>query len=167
VDRHIAVRAAALSRPVRPVPHRRSRAHDRGVKRTAPPLAVVAALPILLAVAPGSAPPAESLCELQQADRARAGARGCLACHDGSIASGQMARAHEGGSGAHPVDVDYHLSHARRPDAFHAPAALPANLRLVDGKVTCTTCHDGSSSERGKPAVTMRGSAMCFSCHDV
>jgi predicted CXXCH cytochrome family protein len=144
-------------------------AHHREVKR-ATPLGLVAALPILLALGPGEragpgAIAGGDICELRLADRARTTSRSCLACHDGSIATGRMARAHEG-SGAHPVDVDYLASRARRP-GLRAPGALPPGLVLVNGTVACTTCHDPRSSERAKTALPMGRSAMCFGCHDI
>ena len=132
-------------------------------------LAVLASLPVLAAVGPGervaAAAAGDDLCELATADRAHTRSRSCLSCHDGSIASGRMARAHEGG-GSHPVDVDYLASQARRP-GLRPSGTLPPAVVLVGGRVACTTCHDPRSTERGKPAVTMSRSALCFGCHEI
>jgi predicted CXXCH cytochrome family protein len=128
------------------------------VRRTSS-LFALALVPVLLAARP------IELCELRGADRAGTPARSCLTCHDGSVASGHLARADERGSGRHPVEVEYALAQARGRGALRvAPAA---ELPLVGGKVTCTTCHDGHSREPAKVAVPMRGSALCFGCHDV
>ena len=135
------------------------------MRRHALPAALAGALPVLLALEPRrDAGAAAGVCEMRLADRARADSRRCVACHDGSVARGVGARPHDA-QGDHPVDVDYGRAFARRPGALRSPGALPPSLPLVGGKVACTTCHDAGSSERGKPAVTMRGSALCFACH--
>jgi predicted CXXCH cytochrome family protein len=119
----------------------------------------------LLAVLAGLPAPTAALCELATADRSRTPSRSCLGCHDGSVASGRLARAHEG-SGVHPVDVDYAAAQVRR-SGLRPRGALPPALVLVDGKVACVTCHDPRSPEHGKPALPLRRSALCFACHDV
>jgi predicted CXXCH cytochrome family protein len=140
------------------------------MRRAATVAVAAATLPVLLALHPAERRPlgqgalAAGACELRLADRARTPSAHCVACHDGSTALGTPLKRHPDGGAGHPVEVDYLRAFARRP-GLHPPAALPADLPLVDGKVSCTTCHDARSSERGKPAVTTRYAALCLACH--
>lgn len=104
------------------------------------------------------------VCELRNADRARTSTRSCIACHDGSVGPGagfEMRAGNQPGLD-HPVDVPYAEAAARDPRL--APAsALPPDVILVNGRVACTTCHDGASTERGH---AVRGQPeLCTSCH--
>lgn len=67
--------------------------------------------------------------------RGRASDRGCLSCH------------HFDRALSHPVDI--------------APSrAVPPELPLADGLMTCLTCHDGPGAVPTEPA------ALCAGCHD-
>ena len=80
---------------------------------------------------------ADSRCELQRAGGERASGAGCISCH---VAS-QYAN--------HPVDLSYEPSRLRARtiagDLRPAAEVQRRGVRLVDGKVTCVTCHDASS----------------------
>lgn len=104
-------------------------------------------------------------CELPRvADRSRTPSQACLSCHDGSAGT----RAGFFGSGApgfganHPVEVDYRAAAARAADRYVPAARLPPLVPLVNGKVTCTTCHDGASPFAKHVIDPER---LCFACH--
>jgi predicted CXXCH cytochrome family protein len=138
------------------------------MRRTAVVAFALGALPMVLALAPAERPPlADGPCELPLVDRARTPSTRCLSCHDGSVTRGTLLKPHVDGGGDHPVEIDYGRSFARRPRVLRPPGALPDALPLVGGKVSCTTCHDARSPEKGKPALTTRGSALCFACHSI
>jgi predicted CXXCH cytochrome family protein len=105
------------------------------------------------------------VCELGGADRARTSSARCVACHDGTVGTSVMFRTRVSGllGYDHPVEVDYERArlHDRqlRPRAF-----LPRELVLVNGRIACTTCHDGAAATPGRVAVA--AAALCTSCHD-
>jgi predicted CXXCH cytochrome family protein len=119
----------------------------------------------------------------------------CLSCHDGTIALGSihnMPWAEGGGSGVivgledplsgsavlatdltddHPVSFVYDSALASDNGELAAPAGLTGTVRLEDGEVQCTSCHDPHSSTYAK---FMRldtvdgsgyGSPLCLTCH--
>lgn len=103
------------------------------------------------------------VCELGRADRGRTPAVRCMGCHDGSAGPGVEFRMRAGGPGFdHPVDVDYGSAALRDPRLV-AGAQLPRELVLVDGRVACTTCHDGASTERAH--VVRSKQELCITCH--
>jgi hypothetical protein len=87
-----------------------------------------------------------------------------MACHDGG--SGPFVEFHMSTAGAagmsHPVEVDYGAAAARHPRQYVSPRALPRDVPLVEGKVACTSCHDGASRNRNHVAMPQR---LCESCH--
>ncbi len=95
----------------------------------------------------------------------------CLGCHvsegPGSFHKGE-------GQTVHIVGKDYALSRASDPTL--APvSALDPLLKLVDGKVSCITCHtaysakahpkEGESTGDKMLAISNEGSALCLACH--
>jgi hypothetical protein len=63
---------------------------------------------------------------------------------------------------SHPVAVDYAAAAARRPDSYEPPGRIPAAVPLVDGKVECTTCHDGRSASAHR---VVEYATLCTACH--
>jgi len=106
-------------------------------------------------------------CELSPAtDRARTPSQRCLSCHDGSTGAGtffEMGRGRPLGM-SHPVEVDYGAIAGRKADRYVAPSLLPSDVPLVDGKVACTTCHDGASRLEKR---TVDPARLCSSCHQM
>jgi hypothetical protein len=95
--------------------------------------------------------------------------RGCLACHDGTIAKSAFPtgarESNYAPKGNHPVLVTYERAHLGNPRAFVAPAALDPKLQLVEGKVQCVTCHTISSNQ-GWTTVSLVGKRdLCLGCH--
>ena len=99
----------------------------------------------------------------------------CLQCHDGVLAPNitpptltPMGTVPAGRrTGDHPVGVDYLAAQAFRWAGLRPVGLLPPEIRLVDGRVECSSCHDLSSSGPPRLAVAMAGSRLCFACHDL
>ncbi len=110
----------------------------------------------------------------------------CLSCHDGTIALGMLSGgkilgglssplqnrpSNLGGGGVrpdlsndHPISVLYPLNH---PELANT-AALPIEVRLDDGMVQCTSCHDPHNDRNPYFQVKdnkQPGSPLCVSCH--
>jgi hypothetical protein len=115
----------------------------------------------------------------------------CLSCHDGATASDVSAsssstrarsmRAHPAG---HPVGISYSSSALNKLGEYVPKGVLNPAIPLVDGKVSCVSCHKltkpkaitgarGTVTEdrlRGCTAgvaLVMKNerSALCLSCH--
>ena len=106
-------------------------------------------------------PTVNNVCTLSSADRAATDSFKCLSCHDGTVAKSVVGSDPHGEQ--HPVEIDY-APRAAQGYGRLVPRPPPA-LVLTNGKVTCMTCHDGSSSEPHHTAMSMSGSAMCLACH--
>lgn len=101
--------------------------------------------------------------------------RACLGCHDGSIGpnSSVMAGSWEHGMplskfdprGSHPIGVSYLQAMARRGGLIPLGALNPA-IKLIDGKVGCSSCHNPYSKEQSKLVMSNRGSRLCLACHN-
>lgn|GEM_PF-470322 len=102
----------------------------------------------------------------------------CLGCHDGVLASDVFTSAHAiavagplgdsrlgvRGLRSHPVGVRYPVN----DPAYHPPAAVEAaGLRMPDGRIQCTTCHDAHNTRgyAGMLHVSNERSRLCLTCH--
>lgn len=72
----------------------------------------------------------------------------CMRCHNGSAGSHVRLRAAgtpvpTRGSQTlnHPTGMLYDRSVLKDPQGYRPSASLPPDVRLVDGKVTCVSCH--------------------------
>jgi hypothetical protein len=90
-------------------------------------------------------------------------AQGCLQCHDGARASHVSVR--PAGSpmpirGAqtlnHPVGMVYDQSVSKDPRSYRTRTALHPNIRLVDGQVTCISCHQLKPGTDAVPGLQAR-----------
>ncbi len=99
--------------------------------------------------------------------------RDCMSCHNGVIASSggdevSVVWNHTTGIGlSHPIGVNYELVYQKDPERYYPPSALPPEIRLINGKVECLTCHDHYSKIRGKLVMSNRKSRLCLSCHNL
>jgi hypothetical protein len=83
-------------------------------------------------------------CLLTREATSGAPASRCLGCHGGSI------REHA----SHPVDVDYEGSPGQATGVLRTlREAIARGAFLPDGKVRCTSCHDGRSRFRYRLAI--------------
>lgn len=93
----------------------------------------------------------------------------CLSCHDGSVAANVNHRTssllQRVGIGEHPVDQDYLRAYKRNPKLLRHPSQIDPRVKLVDGKVGCTSCHDPSSTDKGMLVVANKRSTLCNACH--
>lgn len=102
--------------------------------------------PAATSAAPASAAPVAA-CILVQGGGNGATTRDCTACHVGLE-----------GRHSHPVDVDHESARFRSmrgsgPSLRPAAEVVKRGVFLADGKVTCLTCHDGSSPWKAKLAL--------------
>ena len=91
----------------------------------------------------------------------------CLGCHDGTIGSTVTLSTMIGNFlGSHPVNRDYPPV---GKSASYAPVEMvnSAGIRLVNGQVTCITCHNLKNQGKYHLAVTIDGSDLCFKCHKI
>lgn len=110
----------------------------------------------------------------------------CLSCHDGTVALGDVLSrasviefnngvttmpagpAHIGTnlSDDHPVSFVYDNSLAAADGELADPANLNAEVRLENGKVQCTSCHDAHKDIYGDFLVaSAQYSTLCGYCH--
>ena len=106
--------------------------------------------------------------------------RFCLGCHDGTIAPNiisQDLRTIWGNFGGempkgfclergHPVGIDYQTALLRSKGRLKQPSLFDAAVRLENGQVSCTSCHDPNSQLPKKLVMQNSGSRLCFSCHN-
>jgi predicted CXXCH cytochrome family protein len=72
---------------------------------------------------------------------------------------------HTGGD--HGQGVLYAAAQERGALRLRRPEALPAAVVLTNGRVTCTTCHDGASDAPHHLARAGTFANVCVSCHDM
>jgi predicted CXXCH cytochrome family protein len=111
----------------------------------------------------------------------------CLSCHDGTVASGTSIVYGQIASGSmlstdtiatlqssHPVSLVLPLVDA--PDLVstiysNGMTADPSNVKLINGNLECTTCHDPHVEAKDLVAKNFlvkdsSSGALCLSCHD-
>ncbi|MBW7904468.1 MAG: cytochrome c3 family protein [Phycisphaerae bacterium] len=103
----------------------------------------------------------------------------CLSCHDGVIATDvftgphAMSWAERSGGGAapgasrltsHPVGIEYPSGAPRYASATTVNAA---GLKLPNGRIQCTTCHDphNTHNHAGMLTISNARSRLCLTCH--
>ena len=86
----------------------------------------------------------------------------CMGCHDGTIADNITSL-----DQSHSVGIDYRLAQIRSRGALRDPSLLDAAIKLENGLVGCTSCHDQDSQLRAGLVMSNAGSRLCFSCHNL
>jgi hypothetical protein len=98
---------------------------------------------------------------------------GCLSCHDGKSASDVMPKFKNNPgkkgmmmmiSGKHPIGMDYH-KYTEVNNNLKRLDEMSQNLTLVEGRVSCITCHDPLNSDRFSLRITTSGIDICSACH--
>lgn len=134
------------------------------------------AIAMLIALVRPPPGPMPEVCELPNVLPGRTPSRSCMGCHDGTIGAvadvtfktrleGFHGEAEELVGGSHPVDIDYEEAAQRRPGWLTPAAALPPEVMLGDGLVTCLSCHHPDSKEPFRTSLPMSASGLCFACH--
>jgi predicted CXXCH cytochrome family protein len=95
----------------------------------------------------------------------------CLACHDGSAATsvancvGINCNLPKGSPGnSHPVSKPY-PPEGREDDYLPANQVTAAGIRLVNGQVSCISCHDLKNPGAQHLIINNGKSTLCLSCH--
>lgn len=79
----------------------------------------------------------------------------CLECHDDM-------QEH-----SHPVMIPYPPATTADEDKYPSVSeVIKSGIKIVDGKVTCITCHDLSNPEPMHPVKGMENSKLCLVCHN-
>ncbi|MFQ5737211.1 MAG: hypothetical protein ACE5GY_10200 [Thermodesulfobacteriota bacterium] len=104
----------------------------------------------------------------------------CLGCHEAAVSPDEPFQiCHEAGCN-HRIGTDYRLASSQDP-TLAPPDRLDPGIRLVDGRLSCVTCHVAYSAS-GHEALSARralipqipdpmlsvdntGSGLCLSCH--
>ena len=116
----------------------------------------------------------------------------CLGCHNGSTAKNVNVRYSWNGAPSHgfsmdndhPVGMVYEESVRNKPRGYWPASIMNPDIRLVDGRVACITCHKVknetaalnetlSSAQPAKPQCTVTKELttghsrdeLCLSCH--
>ncbi len=76
----------------------------------------------------------------------------CLNCHDDM-------KGH-----SHPVMVPYPPA-GKEKEYTSVSAVKKSGVKLLDGKVTCITCHDLENPQSSHPIKNMSKSELCLVCH--
>jgi predicted CXXCH cytochrome family protein len=99
---------------------------------------------------------------------------GCLSCHDGTAASKVIPRFKNTPEKKsvmsmlavkHPIGMDYEQYAISHSADLKSLDEMSRDLTLVDGKVSCITCHDPISSRRSQLRITSTGVDLCSACH--
>ena len=84
----------------------------------------------------------------------------CLSCHEDI--DEPKKRFHGGHITGRPYEDDIEAGQKFRRASF-----LPPELVLVEGKITCATCHGLDPHDGQILVIDNRGSALCNSCHNL
>ncbi len=107
----------------------------------------------------------------------------CLSCHDGILALGNLRVPPPGGqltlgpltgkavlgtdlSDDHPISFVYDSALALTRGGLADPLTLASAIRLENGQLQCTSCHDAHEDRRPKfLRMDNRSGALCTACH--
>lgn len=68
----------------------------------------------------------------------------------------------------HPIGIRYQdLSRPKDLSPLRPASLLPREVALPDGKVGCVSCHNLYAQKRYLLTVPIKGSELCFTCHDM
>lgn len=92
----------------------------------------------------------------------------CLGCHDGTISKMAQAEVKGGefqhGIGlSHPIGIEY--PKVSRKNDYIPLDALPEEIQLFDGKISCLSCHNPYTKEKYLLVMDNKRSRLCLACH--
>lgn len=91
----------------------------------------------------------------------------CLSCHDGQVGSPVHMSTKPGNIFCdHPINMDYPPT---KKEAYYLPleSVTDAGIKLMNGQVTCISCHNLKNPEKAHLAVPLDNSNLCFVCHKI
>jgi len=115
--------------------------------------------------------------------------KACLSCHDGAQAKSISLNDADTSPGRrfdrrnHPVGIDYDRAAIKDPHGLKSQASLHPAIQLVDGRVSCVSCHRPKSSAQTTSAsgpaqvasqtctsskdytLGPNDKALCLACH--
>jgi hypothetical protein len=84
----------------------------------------------------------------------------CLSCHEDI--NEPKSKSH----GGHVTGISY-TDYTGGSQKFRMLSVLPLEIVLLEGKVTCATCHGLDPHDGQILVIDNRGSALCNSCHSM
>ena len=101
--------------------------------------------------------------------------RQCLSCHDGvsatesdNLTPWSRARGYSGDQRRnHPIGISYRRTHSKDLSPLRPLSMLPREVELPEGKVGCCSCHNLFAGTRYLLSVSIQGSQLCLTCHDM
>jgi predicted CXXCH cytochrome family protein len=112
---------------------------------------------------------------LENGDNLDSFSAGCLSCHDGKTASNVRPNLKNSPdkksvmlmiSGKHPIGMDYQKYSVNQHN-LKSLDEMSKELVLVEGRVSCITCHDPLNSGQNHQTITRSGVDLCSACHNV
>lgn len=98
-------------------------------------------------------------------------AQSCLTCHDGSHASpitvrrrGSPLQIRGSQTLNHPIGMNYDESARHDPQGYRARSSLHPNIQLVDGQVTCVSCHQVRTTTLASTSYNVNATARVNGC---
>jgi hypothetical protein len=100
---------------------------------------------------------------------------GCIACHD-DLAVTETTGPSDIRLENHAVGVSYGDAWLSNPSGLFPPGALDRSIALLDGRITCVSCHRASNREPDDPVpqgcpesdgLTVDRSSLCMACHRI
>lgn len=90
----------------------------------------------------------------------------CLSCHEGSAAShvSVSTKAVSPIGESHNIGANYQKAY-RKNKELRPIKSLSTEIKLFEGKVGCTSCHNPFNLARHKLSITNEESKLCFECH--
>ena len=95
----------------------------------------------------------------------------CIECHDSFLDKpvrtlGAGTWSHFDRKKNHPIGISYENAFAKKPRGFNPPGMLPKEIRLINGKIGCGTCHSTYSKEKYMLVMSNHKSRLCLVCHN-
>lgn len=95
----------------------------------------------------------------------------CIECHDDKIRMGVnfvVAKKWQHGSSSrlkHAIGMSYVNISSIKPNKFNPPSMLSPEIRLVQDKIGCGTCHNACSNNKEMLVMSNARSRLCLECH--
>jgi hypothetical protein len=81
----------------------------------------------------------------------------CLGCHEGRKSMNRGAGRGPGvgpAASSHPIGMHYDQLARRKPQEYRPATSLHPNIKLIDGKMSCVSCHALKSDRHDAAAAT-------------